>query len=81
MPKQLAPNGTRNIIGQHLKKLRKEDHLSQNDLARKLQLRGYEIDRNTITRIEAGIRFVSDIELKALVEIFDVDYEVLFHGQ
>lgn len=81
MPKQLAPDGTRNLIGPQLKKIRKEAQLSQNDLASKLQLHGYDVDRNTITRIEAGTRFVSDMELKIFIEVLGVRYEDLFEDK
>ncbi len=47
----------------------------------KLQLRGYDMDKNVITRIETNKRYVTDIELKALTEIFDVSYEYLIEGK
>ena len=41
-------------------------------LADKMQLIGIDVDKNAIQRIECGKRFVTDIELKALAEIFEV---------
>jgi transcriptional regulator with XRE-family HTH domain len=55
--------------------------MSQRLLAYKLQLRGYDMDKNVITRIETNKRYVTDIELKALTEIFDVSYEYLIEGK
>ena len=38
------------------------------------------MDKNVITRIETNKRYVTDLELKALSEIFDVSYEYLIDG-
>ena len=46
--------------------------MSQRDLAYKLQLAGYDMDKNVITRIETNKRYVTDLELKAIAEIFQV---------
>ena len=77
MPKPVAETGNKNLIGSNLIALRKKHHLSQRALAHELQLKGYDIDKNVITRIETNKRYVTDIELKALTEIFDVSYEYL----
>ena len=61
--------------------LRKQHGLSQRALAQKLQLAGYDMDRNVITRIETNKRYVTDIELKALAYIFDVSYDYLIDGK
>ena len=37
-----------------------------------MQLIGIDVDKNAIQRIESGKRFVTDIELKAFSEIFDI---------
>lgn len=55
--------------------------LPQRDLAQKLQLAGYDMDRNVITRIETNQRYVTDIELKALAEVLDTTYSYLIDGQ
>ena len=39
------------------------------------------MDKNVITRIETNKRYVTDIELKALCEIFDVSYDELIDGR
>ena len=46
--------------------------MSQRILAERLQLLGIDVDKNAIQRIECGKRFVPDIELKALAQIFEV---------
>jgi len=72
--------GRKNIIGANLRKLRKDANLTQNQLAAKIQLLGYELDRLTILRIEAGNRFVADYEVKALAEGLDVSILDLYEG-
>ena len=46
-------------------------------LADKMQLAGIDLDKNAIQRIESGQRFVTDIELKALSQVFEVPLEDL----
>ncbi len=80
MPKPRTKTGEKNLIGLRLKDLRKEHNLSQRDLARQLQLAGIDMDKNVITRIETNKRYVTDLELKALTEIFQVTYDYLIDG-
>ena len=70
-------NGSKNIIGKNLKKIRLERNLTQSDIAAALQLKGYEFDRISILRIENGLRFVPDYEVKILCEVLGVSYEDL----
>lgn len=80
MPKPKTQTGDKNLIGKRLIELRKMNQLSQRDLANKLQLAGYDIDKNVITRIETNKRYVTDIEIKAFSEIFQVSYKYLIDG-
>ena len=80
MPKPRTKTGQKNLISKNLIELRGTHHISQRILAYKLQLAGYDMDKNVITRIETNKRYVTDIELKALCEIFDVSYEELIDG-
>jgi len=81
MPKPRNSNGEKNLISQRLVELRKQHGLSQRDLARRLQLAGYDMDKNVITRIETNKRYVTDLELHALCEIFGVSYDYLIDGK
>ena len=65
-------SGRNNICGSNIAKYRKEQGLSQRALAERLQIFGLDIEKNAIQRMESGQRFVTDIELKALAEIFGV---------
>ena len=81
MPKPRTESGEKNLISKRLAKLRQEHHMSQRDLANKLQLAGYDMDKNVITRIETNKRYVSDLELKAIAEIFQVSYVYQIDGE
>lgn len=81
MPKPRARTGEKNLISQRLIELRRLNNLSQRDLAEKLQLAGYDMDKNVITRIETNKRYVTDLELKALTEVFGVSYKSLIDGE
>jgi hypothetical protein len=61
--------GKRNISGTTIKELRKAQNLSQQDLAARLQIAGVSMERDSISRIENGSRFISDFELKAMAQI------------
>ena len=68
----------RNIIcGKNVAAFRKELHISQRELADRLQLIGLDIDKNAIQRIESGQRFVTGIELGALSRVFGRSYSEL----
>lgn len=81
MPKPRTHSGEKDLISHRLIELRRRDHLSQRDLAQKLQLAGYDMDKNVITRIETNKRYVTDLELKAFSELFHVSYEYLIDGK
>ncbi len=80
MPKPTSISGDKNLISQRLIDLRKQYGLSQRALAEKLQLAGYDMDKNVITRIETNKRYVTDIELRALASVFNVTYAYLIDG-
>lgn len=77
MPKPRSTSGMKNLIGANLILLRQQHNLSQRDLAHQLQLLGYDIDKNVITRIETQKRYVTDIEIEAFCKIFHVTFEEL----
>ena len=63
-------SNSKNLIGQRVKALRIEKHMSQKALAEQLQLAGYEFSDLTVLRIEQGTRFVPDYEVVALPNFF-----------
>lgn len=73
MFKLKTANGSNNITGQNLIAIRHKMNISQRQLARMMQLSGYDVDHHFIRRIENGERFVTDIELAVLSKVLKVD--------
>lgn len=65
-------NGKKNICGERVHEARCKMRLTQNDLAAKLQVAGIIIERDSVSRIEIGTRFVADYELRELAKILNV---------
>ncbi len=72
-----SKTGKNNICGEKIASLRMQMKLSQRALADRLQISGLDIDKNAIQRIEAGKRFVTDIELKAFSSTFSISVDEL----
>ena len=70
-------DGRNNICGEQIARFRKESGRSQRELADALQLAGLDLDKNAIQRMEAGKRFITDIELVYLARVLNVSYEDL----
>ena len=64
-------------VGQRIRTCRKEQKLTQDQLAAKLQLNGYDLTRGTIAKIESGQRHIYLYELKAIVEILKIPFDEL----
>lgn len=64
--------GSKNICGARVREARRKLNLSQENLAAKLQLEGVIIERDSVSRIEIGTRFVADYEIVALCKILKV---------
>ena len=73
----ITKNGDNNICGVVIKQRRTEMGKSQRQLADMLQIAGLDIDKNAIQRIEAGKRFVTDIELVYIARVLSLPYEKL----
>ena len=79
MYKNRAPDGKNNLCGGQVAALRiaRIPKLSQRGLADLLQVRGLDVDKNAVQRIESGQRFVTDIELRVLAKVLGVSYSDL----
>lgn len=64
-------------IGDNLRRLRKEKALTQDQLAAKLQTKGFDITRSAVAKMEVGQRHIYPNEMKALKEILYVSYDDL----
>ena len=69
-----ASDGKNNLCGWNVAAARKQMHISQRELAGRLQLYGLSLDKNAVQRIESGQRFVTDIELVALAGVLGLGY-------
>lgn len=72
-------DGRNNICGKKIYELRKKLKISQRILADMMQVEGIDIDKNGIQRIEAGKRFVTDIELIVFSTVLKVEIKVLLN--
>ncbi len=72
-----ASDGKNNVCRKAVSAKRNEMNISQKELADLLQLSGLDIDKNAIQKLEAGKRFVTDIELKHLSKVLNLSYEEL----
>lgn len=79
MYKNRSNSGFNNISGKKISDYRNQmtPYTSQRALAEMLQLKGLDLDKNAIQRIECGKRFVTDIELKCFAELFRVSADEL----
>ena len=75
-----AENGKNNICGCRVARYRTEMKISQRELADRLQLVGLDMDKNAIQRIEAGKRFVTDIEILGLAQVLGKTINELLFG-
>lgn len=69
--------GKKNICGDRIRQARALRKISQNELAAKMQIEGITIERDSISRIEIGARFVADYELKIFAKVLKVNIEWL----
>ena len=61
-----------NLIGDNLRRIRKEKKMSQQTISDRLELMAIYICRGSISRIEDRQRTVTDIELYGLSKVLDV---------
>ncbi len=65
-------NGQKNICSERIYVARSRLHLTQSELAVRLQEYGVNLERDSISRMELGTRFVADYELRALACVLEV---------
>lgn len=68
-------NGRKNISGDRIREARQKLKLSQADLAAQMQVEGIVIERDSISRIEIGTRFIPDYELPVFSKVLKVPVE------
>ena len=69
--------GKKNLCGEKIRMARLNRRMTQSDLAAQIQVQGVTMERDSISRIEIGTRFVTDYELKIFSEVLGVSMEWL----
>lgn len=69
--------GKSNLCGGRVREARLKQRMTQADLAAKLQIAGITMERDSVSRIESGTRFVADYEIMALSKILGVSLDWL----
>ena len=79
MKRNASING-RNVIGWNIRRIRMghSRKITLEDMAARLALRGVQLDRSAIGRIENNARYVLDYEAVALADVLGVEVAALF---
>lgn len=70
-------NGAKNVSGDRIHQARTAKRISQEDLAARMQVNGVVIEREAISKIETGVRFVTDYELMVFSKVLGVTMDWL----
>lgn len=65
-------NEKKNISGERIREARLKLRLSQSDLAARVQVEGVIMERDSISRVEIGTRFVPDYEIPVFARVLGV---------
>lgn len=73
--------GKKNVSGDRIHQARTAMRLSQADLAARMQVNGVTIEREAISKIETGDRFVTDYELMMFAKVLSVSLDWLVQSK
>ncbi len=68
----------KNVVGRQIGRIRSNRGWSQAELARALQIAGWDISRSGISKIEMRIREVKDWQMLLLVHVLDQPHESFY---
>lgn len=68
-------------VGINIRNIREEKGMTQDVLSTKLQLKGCDITRSAIAKIEVGQRHLYPDEIILIKEILDTDFNSIFYGK
>lgn len=68
-------------IGLNIRNLREKAKMTQDMLATQLQLKGCDITRSAIAKIEVGQRHLYPDEIMLIKEILCTDFDSIFYGE
>ena len=64
-------------IGGNIRRVRKEKWIGQTELVRMLQLRGVNMTRETLVKIERGIQHITGAQLRGIRDCLETSYDEL----
>ena len=70
-------HGKKNLCGDRIHQARTTQRMSQSDLAARMQVNGVIVEREAISKIETGDRFVTDYELLVFAKVLGVSVDWL----
>lgn len=79
MKKSKITNNVYNICGKNIKKIRKEQKITQDELCARMQVMGYQISRSDISKLENGKKFITDFELVGFSKALKISILDLFN--
>ena len=73
-------NEVKKHIGNNIRRIRESVNMTQETLSAKMQLRGCDITRSAVAKIEVGQRHLYADEIILIKEILNTDFEKIFYG-
>ena len=70
-------HGRKNVCGNRIYEARVRQRLTQQDLAAKMQVEGVSLERDSVSRIKIGTRFVADYEVLTFSKVLGVTVDWL----
>ncbi|MFZ5858561.1 MAG: helix-turn-helix transcriptional regulator [Chloroflexota bacterium] len=68
----------KNIVGKQIKEIREKAGITQEQLAIRLEMAGWQVDRFLVSKIERGERQVLDTEVQLIAKVLKVSVSSLF---
>ncbi len=72
---------TEEKIGANIRRAREAAAMTQDKLAASLQLRGCDITRSAVAKIEVGQRHIYPDEIILIKEILNISFDEIFYGE
>ena len=77
---RIIDSENKNLVGDTVRKIRKEKHMSQQDVSDRLEELAIYICRGSLSRLEDKQRTVTDIELQGLAKVLGVPITSFFEN-
>jgi len=67
-----------NVIGPKIKQVRESQNLTQEELAARCNVLGWDISRSTLAKIESQVRRVTDKEAAMMAKVLEINIKELY---